>query len=405
MNKTLKTLFASTLLATSLSALSGCGGGNNGEVRFGLIYIHDPSASTYDKNFQNGIKKAFEELNIDSSRLFEKTEVSDSDSSAYSAAIDLIDNKGCNVIFGDSFGHEAHLIRAAKENPTVKFGHATGVKAHTEGLDNYSNAFASIYEGRYLAGIAAGMKLNQLGGAHKLGYVGAYNYAEVISGYTAYFLGAKSVCPDVKMDVVYTSDWGDETKEKNAAISLIDGGAQIISQHADTYGAPTACKDKGVPNVSYNIAAKDGYESTYLAYSRVDWTAYFKLMIESTINGTNIPHDYTGSLAVGSVIAGELGSIAAPGTKEAIDAAAEKIKNGTLHVFDCSTFTVTNKAANPYAEITTDAEGHLLTAMANVDDDPGYVKDTQVVSDGYYHESEKRSSPYFDLIIDGITEK
>ncbi|MFR5782797.1 MAG: BMP family ABC transporter substrate-binding protein, partial [Oscillospiraceae bacterium] len=202
----------------------------------------------------------------------------------YDAAAELADD-GCNIVFADSFGHEDFMIQAAAV-PRVQFCHATGTKAHTEGLDNYHNAFASIYEGRYLAGIAAGMKLNEMIEAGeitedqaKMGYVGAYTYAEVISGYTSFYLGAKSVCPSVTMDVTFTGSWYDETAEKEGANNLIAGGCVLISQHADSMGAPTACEVAGVPNVSYNGSTIDACPNTFIVSSRIDWAPYFEYMI------------------------------------------------------------------------------------------------------------------------------
>ena len=224
------------------------------KVKAGFIFLHDEN-STYDKNFIEAAKAACEKLGIE--YVF-KTNVPEEGDKCYQEAADLADS-GCNIVFADSFGHEDNLIRAAKEFPNVQFCHSTGVKAHTEGLKNYHNAFASIYEGRYLAGIAAGLKLKEMIDSKKItedqakmGYVGAYTYAEVISGYTSFYLGAKSVVPSVTMEVQFTGSWYDETKEKEAATTLIKDGCVLISQHADSMGAPTACENAKVPNVSYN---------------------------------------------------------------------------------------------------------------------------------------------------------
>ena len=300
-----------------------------------------------------------------------------------------------DFIFADSFGHEDYVIEAAKEYPEVQFSHATGTKAHTEGLDNFHNAFASIYDGRYLAGIAAGMKLNEMiengeitEDQAKMGYVGAYTYAEVISGYTSYFLGARSVCPSATMEVTFTGSWYDETAEKEGANKLIEDGCVLISQHADSMGAPTACETAGVPNVSYNGSTASACPNTFLVSSRVNWEPYFEYAINCVAEGTPIDADWTGTLETGSVELSELGTNVAEGTKEAIDAAAEAIKAGTLHVFDTTTFTV---------------EGAELTSYeADVDTDADYAPDHEVVSDGYFHESEYRSAPYFNVQIDGI---
>ena len=231
------------------------------QIKVGFIFLHDEN-STYDLNFINAAKAACEALGLTEDQYVLRTNVPEGQE-CYDAAAELADD-GCNIVFADSFGHEDFMIQAAREFPEVQFCHATGTKAHTEGLDNYHNAFASIYEGRYLAGIAAGMKLNEMIGAGKItadkakmGYVGAFTYAEVISGYTSFYLGAKSVCPSVTMDVTFTGSWYDETAEKEAANKLIAEGCVLVSQHADSMGAPTACEEAGVPNVSYNGSTLD----------------------------------------------------------------------------------------------------------------------------------------------------
>ena len=372
----------------------GDGDATAAKVKVGFITLHDEN-STYDLNFINAAKKAIADLGLTEDDYILKTNVPEGQE-CYETAMDMVD-KGCNIIFADSFGHEPYMIDAAKENPDVQFCHSTGTRAHTEGLANYHNAFASIYEGRYLAGIAAGMKLNEMIEAGKftaeeakMGYVGAFTYAEVVSGYTSFYLGAKSVCPTVTMDVTFTGSWYDEALEKEGAQKLIDGGCKLISQHADSFGAPTACQNAGVPNVSYNGSTKAAGPDTYIISSRIDWAPYYEYAIKAVMDGTAIDADWTGTLATGSVVLEELNTdVAAAGTAEAIEAAKAKLESGELHVFDTATFTV---------------KGETLTSyMADVDTDADYTPDTEVVHDGYFSESEFRSAPYFDLEIDGIT--
>ena len=358
-------------------------------VKAGFIFLHDEN-STYDLNFMNAAKEACEKLGIE---YMTKTNIPEGQE-CYDAACELAD-AGCNFIFADSFGHEDYMIEAAKEYPEVQFSHATGTKAHTEGLDNFHNAFASIYDGRYLAGIAAGMKLNEMiengeitEDQAKMGYVGAYTYAEVISGYTSYFLGARSVCPSATMEVTFTGSWYDETAEKEGANKLIEDGCVLISQHADSMGAPTACETAGVPNVSYNGSTESACPNTFLVSSRVNWEPYFEYAMNCVADGTQIDADWTGTLATGSVELSSLGSAVADGTQEAIDAATAEIEAGTLHVFDTATFTVDGAEMTSYE--------------ADVDTDADYTPDHEVVSDGYFHESEYRSAPYFNVQIDGI---
>ena len=363
-------------------------------IKVGFITLHDEN-STYDLNFINGAKEAIAALGLTEDDYILKTNVPEGQE-CYEAAVDMVD-KGCNIIFADSFGHEPYMIQAAQENPDVQFCHSTGTRAHTEGLANYHNAFASIYEGRYLAGIAAGLKLNAMIEAGeikaeeaKMGYVGAFTYAEVVSGYTSFFLGARSVCPSVTMDVTFTGSWYDEALEKEGAQKLIDGGCKLISQHADSLGAPTACENAKVPNVSYNGSTIEAAPNTYIISSRINWAPYYQYAIQCVIDGKDIDADWTGTLATGSVVLTDLNTaVAAEGTQEAIDAAKAELEAGTLHVFDCSKFTVKGEALTSY--------------KADVDTDANYEPDTEVVHDGYFAESEFRSAPYFDLEIDGIT--
>ena len=373
---------------------NGDGDATAAKVKVGFITLHDEN-STYDKNFIDAAKEACANLGlVENEDYFIKTNVGETEQCAEVAA-DLVD-AGCNIIFADSFGHEPYMIEVAKANPEVQFCHSTGTRAHTEGLANYHNAFASIYEGRYLAGIAAGLKLNAMIEAGKftadeakMGYVGAFTYAEVVSGYTSFYLGAKSVCPTVTMDVTFTGSWYDETLEKEGAEKLIQGGCKLISQHADSLGAPTACENAGVPNVSYNGSTQAACPNTYIISSRINWAPYYEYAIKAVMDGTAIDADWTGTLATNSVVLTDLNTtVAAEGTAEAIAAATEKLEKGEIHVFDCSTFTVKGEALTSY--------------KADVDTDDAYTPDTEVVHDGYFSESEFRSAPYFDLQIDGI---
>ena len=360
-------------------------------LKVGFIFLHDEN-STYDLNFMNAAKEACETLGVES--VF-KTNIPE-DQSCYEAAAELAD-AGCNIVFADSFGHEDYIIQAAKEFPEVQFCHSTGTKAHTEGLDNYHNAFASIYEGRYLAGVAAGLKLNEMidngdfaAEDAKIGYVGAFTYAEVVSGYTSYFLGARSVGPTATMEVTFTGSWYDETAEKEAANKLIANGCKLVSQHADSMGAPTACETAGVPNVSYNGSTISACPNTFIVSSRIDWAPYYEFVINAVANGETIPADWTGTLATGSVVLTEVNeAAAAAGTADKIAEVKAALEAGTIHVFDTANFTVGGETLTSY--------------MADVDTDANYEADTEVILDGYFHESEMRSAPYFDLRIDGIT--
>ncbi len=365
-------------------------------VKLGVILLHDED-STYDLNFINGVKEAVAALGLTDDQVIMKRNIPESND-CYEAALDLVD-EGCNIIFANSFGHETFLLQAAKECPEVQFCHATGTMAHTEGAANFHNAFAAIYEGRYLAGIAAGMKLNEIKAAGNLkgevptmGYVGAFTYAEVISGYTSFYLGAKSVCPDVVMKVQFTGSWYDEKEEKTAAEALINAGCDLISQHADSMGAPTACENASIPNVSYNGSTVASCPNTFIVASRINWAPYFVYICNQVAAGEAIATDWAGTIATGSVVLTEVNEkAAAAGTVEAIAQAKAAFEKGELKVF--------NTAADNFITV---GGAKLDSYMADVDTDAAYEKDTEVVSEGYFHESEYRSAPYFDVQIDGI---
>ena len=385
---------ASDASASDTAAASDAAAPAADNFKVGFIFLHDEN-STYDLNFMNAAKAACEELGLSEDQYIFKTNIAESQE-CQEAAEELAD-AGCNIIFADSFGHESFLLDAAKEFPEVQFCHATGTMAHTEGLSNFHNAFASIYEGRYLAGVAAGLKLNEMIEAGeftadeaKIGYVGAFTYAEVVSGYTSFFLGARSVCPSATMEVTFTGSWYDETAEKEAANKLIADNCKLISQHADSMGAPTACETAGVPNVSYNGSTVDSCPNTFIVSSRIDWAPYYVYAITAAMNGEAIDADWTGTLATGSVVLTDVNeAVAAAGTVEKLAEVKAALEDGSVHVFDTATFTVDGAVVDSF--------------MADIDTDPDYTPDTEVVSDGYVHESEYRSAPYFTLRIDGIT--
>lgn len=393
--KVLSLVLVIAMAATAVFGLVSCKKTND-DFKVGFIFLHDEN-STYDKNFLDAAKAAAKAAGLKDSQVLLKTNIKEGNE-CYDAAVELAD-AGCKLIFADSFGHEDYIIRAAGEFKDVQFFHATGTKAHTLKLDNFHNAFASIYEGRYLAGIAAGMKIQEMidkgtitADKAKMGYVGAFNYAEVVSGLTSFFLGARSVCPSVTMEVTYTTSWFDIALEKEAALKLIDDGCVLVSQHADSEGAPKACEERGVPNVAYNISTISIAPNTALISSKINWEPYMTMIIKETMAGNKVDNDICYTIKDGAVELTELNSkVAAGGTQAKIDEAMAKLKDGSLKVFDTSTFTY---------------KGEKLTSYkADVDTDDKFTPDTEVVKDGYFAESSFRAAPYFDLkYIDGITE-
>lgn len=417
----MKKILAILLSLALVFAFAGCGNGNDTaevkgvgddilprldvvseitvpeDFKIGMICLHDEN-STYDNNFIQGLNAVKTALKLSDEQVIIVTGIGE-DSTCYDTAVDLAKNKGCKIVFADSFGHESFLKQAALEYPDVQFCHATGTSSKFAGVPNLHNAFASIYEGRYLAGIAAGMKLNEMIDAGDItaeqaviGYVGAFTYAEVVSGMTSFFLGARSVCESATMKVRYTGSWYDQAKEQEAATALIEkDNCVLISQHADSLGAPTACELAGVPNVSYNGSTYSAGENTFIVSSAINWAPYFQYIIESVIKGETIDTDWCGNIATNSVVLTGLNyDVAAEGTEDKINEVIEGLKSGNIHVFDTSKFTVEGKTLDSY--------------LADVDGD--FTGETNVIHDGYFDESNAndfRSAPYFDIIIDGVT--
>ena len=412
--KILSLVLVVVMLFACCAAFGSCSKSKDpSEVKAALIALHGTS-STYDKNFIEAFITACENKGLNPDNYTIITDIPEG-TECYDEAANFAD-EGYDVIFADSFGHQAHMLKAAQEFSKVQFCHATGTTAHTDGEKNYQNAFASIYEGRYLAGVAAGLKLLELYGDDitdaeaKVGYVGAFPYAEVISGYTSWFLGVRSVVPNATMEVRYTNSWYDEPAEKATAEALIASGCKLISQHADSMGAPTACENAGIPNVAYN--GTTGKTNTFIIASRINWVPYFEYMLDCVINGKDIMTDYTGSIETGSVVITELGQAAAAGTQAKLDEVKAKLLDGSLKVFDTANFTVKNAKADTSdfskaAYITMDENGKLTSYIADVDDAGDYVPETEVIKTEnditYFAESEYRSAPYFDIVIDGIT--
>lgn len=376
---------------------TGSGAGASGagipvaDLKVGVIYIGDENEG-YTAAHMAGIDEMMAAVGLTEDQVIEKTTIPE-DESCYDAAVDLAE-QGCNIIFGNSFGFESYILQAAAEYPEVEFCHATGYQAAASGLANMHNYFTAVYESRYVSGVAAGMKINEMIAngditekEAKMGYVGAFPYAEVISGFTSFYLGAKSVCPTVTMEVQYTNSWADMAGEAEVATKLIDDGCVLISQHADTTGAPSACEEKGVPCVGYNIDMTTVAPNSALTSASINWGPYYTYAVQCVVNGEKIDTDWCQGYSEGADRITALNEkVIAEGTTEKVAEVETALKDGSLHVFDTATFTV---------------DGSSLEDLIAKGGD--YEKYSAYVSDGYYHESELASAPAFDLIIDGIT--
>lgn len=360
------------------------------EITVGYIYIGDENEA-YTAAHYEGAKAMAEALGLSEDQIIIKWNTAETEA-CYDAAIDLAE-AGCDIIFGNSFNFESYMIEAAREYPEIEFCHATGYQAATCGLDNVHNYFTSVYESRYVSGVVAGMKLNEMiadgtitADQCVVGYVGAFPYAEVISGYTAFFLGIRSVCPEATMKVQYTNSWASFDLEKEAAEALIAQGCVLISQHADTTGAPTACEAAGVPCVGYNVSMIATAPNTALTSASIDWAPYNIYAVECVINGEPIAVDWCQGYDTGANKITELNEgVVAEGTAEKVAEVEAALVSGDLKVFDTSTFTIGGETLESLIE-------------ANAD----YAKYADYVSDGYFHESELASAPSFDIIVDGI---
>ena len=380
--------------------------GSAADVKIGLICVHDIN-SGYDAAHIEGLTAACEELGIDAnSQVIFRYNIAE-DENCYDAAVDLAE-EGCNIIFSDSYGHQSYMLDAAEDYPDVTFVSCTGDMAATSGLDNYKNLFPYTYESRYVSGVVAGMKLKELMDAGtvtdpKVGYVGAYPYAEVVCGYTAFLLGIQTQVPEAYMEVQYTNSWYDPVAEGEAANALMARGCVIIGQHADSTGAPAATqklKDAGkiCYSVGYNIDMLSTAPTAALTSATNVWSVCYKELIEGAQNGS-IPQNWCKGYEDGAVAITDLGPEAAEGTAAKVAEVEAALKDGSLHVFDTSKFTVDGK------EVTScpvDLTYYDFSTGSPVAVYPGETK--EAVSDGYFHEGELRAAPTFSLRIDGIIE-
>lgn len=403
----MKKLVAFVLAAAMMVSLCACGGSSEAttaagtttgaaiakeDLKVGVITIGDQNEG-YTEAHLKGIEEMKESLGLSDDQVILKMNIPEGEE-CYDAAVDLVES-GCQIIFANSFGHEDYMMKAAGEYPEVQFCHATGYQAAASELPNMHNYFTNIFEARYLSGIVAGMKLNEMikdgkvtEDKCKIGYVGAMPYAEVISGYTAFFLGVKSVCECATMDVKYTNSWASFDLEKECAEQFIADGCVLISQHADTTGAPTACEANGVPCVGYNVDMIPTAPTCALTSAANNWGPYYTFAVQSMIDGTEIPVDYAKGVDVDAVYVTDLNKdIVAEGTEEAVEAAKQGIIDGSIKVFDTSKFTVGGKTLEQLVE-----EGDETASGLSA-----------YIADGYFNESGLGSAPAFCFIIDGVT--
>ena len=383
-----KSLVAVVAAAALVGALfSGCSKKESSGASFkvGVIYIGDENEG-YTEAHMKGIQEMKKSLGLTDAQVIEKKCIPE-DEKAYDAAIDLAE-QGCKYIIGTSFGHESYLIQVAKEYPDIVFAHATGYQAALSGLKNMHNFMPSVYQSRYVSGVVAGLKLNDMiasgkitAAQAKIGYVGAYPYAEVVSGYTSFFLGVRSVCPSATMEVRYTNSWADMTLEKETAEALIAAKCVLISQHADTTGAPTACEARGVPCVGYNVDMIAVAPNAALTSAALNWGAFYTMSAKAVMAGESFDVDWSKGYSDGAVYTTAINSKVATADAQAkVDAVVNGIINGSVKVFDTATFTVGGKS--------------IETLIAEGGD---FAKYAAYVKDGAFNEQNGFAAPAFDL--------
>ncbi|MBS5842016.1 MAG: BMP family ABC transporter substrate-binding protein [Clostridiales bacterium] len=328
----------------SFAAAIGCGGqkdddsGKKDDFLIGAIYINgqnDTAGYTYAHH--KGITKAMEQLGMDKSQLKIVDNVLENDAEV-TKAIDTLASQGCKMIIGISFGY-LNAMQEAAEKPQYKdiiFSHATGYLSNDTNFNNY---FGRIYQARYLSGIAAGMKTLETGN-NNIGYVAAWGteYAETCSGINAFAMGAQAVNPEAKVFVNKISTWGEESKERQAALNLIETyNCGVIGQHCDSAQPQIAAQEKNVFGCGYNSDMTVQAPKAHLTAPVWNWDVYYKLAIETAKNS---PSEfmtkvgiYYGGLKEGFIDISPLSENCAEGTKEIIEKVKTMIVNGEWDVF------------------------------------------------------------------------
>ena len=313
------------------------------DFKVGAVYITSQNDTAgYTFQHHNGITTAMKNLGLDPASLIVVDNVPDNDDTAVEAAIDTVVNQGADIVFGISFGYIQPMNDKAEEYADVIFSHGTGYMANDTNFNNY---FGRIYQARYLAGIAAGMKSLEEGN-NNIGYVAAYNleYAETCSGINAFALGAQSANPDAVVHVNVIDTWGDEALERQAAQALIDTyGCGVISQHCDSAQPQLVAQNNNAFGCGYNSDMTEQAPSAHLTSAIWHWNVYYQTAIEAAMacNGDASKfvenmggNAYYAGLAEGFVDASPLNeAVAAPNTKAVMDAVRELMVSGEWDVF------------------------------------------------------------------------
>lgn len=301
------------------------------DFKVGVIHIGNPSdGAGYSYAHDQGIVAMQQNLGLSDDQIVRKLNVDDGDANAAKTAIEECIEEGCNIIFGTSWGYMNTMEELAAEYPEVIFSHGTGYKSNDTNFNNY---FGRIYQARYLAGIAAGLRTE----SNLIGYVGAMDItnAEVTGGIDAFAKGVAAVNPDAKVYVKVTGSWFDPTTEGTSAQALLDLGCDVIAQHCDTTAPQLAAEKAGVWGCGYNTDMTKDAPKAHLTAPIWNWGVYYTAATEAAMNGTWKEFgNYFGGLKEGFIDISPLSENCAEGTDKYIASARQAILDGAFEVFD-----------------------------------------------------------------------
>ena len=264
------------------------------KIKVGVIYISPKNDGGWSQAHANGMAEAVAAVGADKIDLKEIENVSDADAQQTETAIKQLIADGSQIIFATSYGYMDVVEKLAAEYPEVKFEHCSGYKS----ADNFANYFGQIEQARYLSGIVAGRMTK----TNTIGYVAAMQIPEVYRGLNAFTLGVRSVNPDAVVKVTWTNTWFNPQLEKEAAISLIDGGADVLAQHQDSTATQQAAQEKGVFGIGYdNPMYSDAIKDAYLTAPIWKWGAYYQQRLQAMVDGTWTTGAYWGGMNDGVV--------------------------------------------------------------------------------------------------------
>lgn len=317
------------VLSTAALLLTGCGGEKKADkpaaatdkMKVAFVYVGPAGDAGWSYSHDQGRKYLLSKMpDVETTVVESVPEGADAE-----RVITQLASQGNKVIFTTSFGYMDPTINVAKKFPNVTFMHCSGYKTAA----NVGNYFGRMYEARYLTGIVAGMQTK----SNVIGYVAAHPIPEVIRGINAFTMGVRSVNPDAKVKVLWTNTWYDPAKEKQAALTLLDGGADIIAQHQDTPGPQQAAQERNKFSIGYNSDMSPMAPKAVLTSAVFNWGPYYVKVVDGVKKGTFKPEAYWGSMKDEVVGLAPFGPMVSDDIKKAVEDAKKKIIDGQLFVF------------------------------------------------------------------------